>query len=57
VGCANSYSEECFLYGKAEDEFMEPRGRWLQKIWEPLKDVMIFMQNISQDLFLLYKTI
>jgi hypothetical protein len=39
VGCVNRYSEECFLQGReggTGDEFMAPRGRWPEKVWEPL---------------------
>jgi hypothetical protein len=35
----NRYSGECFLWGRVGgtgDEFMEPRGRWPEKVWEPL---------------------
>jgi hypothetical protein len=36
---ANRYSEECFLLGRVGGtgvEFMEPRGRWPEKVLEPL---------------------
>jgi hypothetical protein len=34
---ANRYSEECFYrVGGTGDEFMEPRERWPEKVWEPL---------------------
>jgi hypothetical protein len=39
VGCANCYSEECFLQGRAGDtgdEFKEPRMQEPKKVWEPL---------------------
>jgi hypothetical protein len=40
VGSANRYSEECFLWGRAEStgvEFMESgEGRWPEKNWEQL---------------------
>jgi hypothetical protein len=32
VACANRCSEE----GGTGDEFMEPRGRWSEKVWTPL---------------------
>jgi hypothetical protein len=37
VGYANSCSEECLSRGRAGgigDKFMEPRGRWPDKVWE-----------------------
>jgi hypothetical protein len=44
VGCANHYSEGYFLKGRAGgtgDEFMEPRGQWPEKVWEPPLYIML----------------
>jgi hypothetical protein len=50
-GPANRYSEECFIQdgaGSMRDKFKE-RGRWLQKIWEPLMYLMIENNGVFWD--------